>query len=179
MPHPSLDPVAQRPRLVAWALSLTANTALAPGRYERQLLARYEQGELTIDQVLDLLDAATYQLLYRSHATTAPTPADLQHLLDQARAHNAGAQLTGLLVYRDGRYVQLLEGPQHEVRALYACILRDPRHTRVVTLSEGLEPARLFPSWRMGLANAAQPAVTRLLDAALAHAPSPGHPLND
>lgn len=176
MPELSPDPLAQRSRLVAWALSLTANTALAPGRYERQLLHRYEQGNLTLDQVLDLLTAGTYQLLYRSHATAVPTPADLQRLLDQARAHNATAHLTGLLVSHDGQYVQILEGSQGEVQALYARILRDPRHTRVVTLSEGLEPTRHFPSWRMGLGNMAQPAVARLTESALTHTLVPGAP---
>jgi hypothetical protein len=116
---------------VAGTLFLTANTALAPGRYECRLLDRYAQGELTIDQVLELLDAATYQILYRSRATTSPTTADLWHLLDRAGAHNTVAGITGLLLYSSGRYVQVLEGPEDEVRAVYGCILRDPRHTQV------------------------------------------------
>jgi hypothetical protein len=179
MPEPALDTVAQRRRAVAWVLNLTANTPLAPGRYERQLLARYEQNELTIDQVMELLDASTYQLLYRSRATILPTEADLQHLLSQARAHNAEAQLTGLLLYSDGRYVQVLEGPEAEVRAVYARIRRDPRHTQVLTVSEGLGPARRFPDWRMALGNVAQPAVARLLDAVLANEPFHGVPIDD
>jgi hypothetical protein len=179
MPESSLDTVAQRRRAVAWVLSLTANTALAPGRYERQLLDRYEQGELTIDQVLDLLDTATYQLIYRSRATSPPTEADLQQLLNQARAHNAQAHITGLLLYRDGCYVQVLEGPEDEVRAVFVRILRDPRHTQVVTLSEGLGPARRFPEWSMALGNVAMPAVARLLEAVLAEEPFHNVPIDD
>jgi hypothetical protein len=173
MPDSTLDTVAQRRRAVAWVLSLTANTALAPGPYERQLLARYEQGELTIEQVSDLLDAGIYQLLYRSHATSLPTAADLRHQLQQARDHNPKGSLTSLLLYRGGRYVQVLEGSENEVRAAYARILRDPRHTQVVTISEGLGPAR-FPTWSLALGNVAPPAIARLFDAVLAAAPFPG-----
>jgi hypothetical protein len=179
MAEPTLDTVAQRRRAVAAVLALTENTALAPGRYERQLLARYEQGELAIDQVLALLDAAPYQILYRSRATARPTVADLQHLLHQARTHNADAGITGLLLYSDGRYVQVLEGPEDEVRAVYARILRDPRHTQVVTVSEGLGPARRFPDWHMALGNVARPAVARLLNAVLAEEPFHGVPIDD
>ena len=166
------DSIAQRRRAVAFALSLSAGTALAPGSYERQLLARYEQGEFDIGHVVDLFDAAPYQLIYRSEATTFPRPADLQRLLDQARVHNAGARLTGLLLYRDGRYLQVLEGPPDAVLDLYACIRCDPRHARVVTISEGLVPARFFSTWHMAFGNTIQPAVARLLDAALAQEPA-------
>jgi hypothetical protein len=170
---------AQRRRAVAFALAFTAHTALAPGRYERHLLARYEQGELTIDQVSKRLENSVYYLLYHSRATTWPTEADLQHLLVHAREWNAKAGITGLLLYRDGRYVQLLEGPENEVRALYARICRDPRHTQVVTVSQGLAPARRFPDWRMARGNVAHPAVARLLEAVLAEEPFHGGPLDE
>lgn len=170
---------AQRRRAVAWVLALTANTALAPGRYERQLLDRYQQGELSIDEVLALLETGVYHLLYRSRATTPPTEADLQHLLEHARKRNARDGLTGLLLYSDGRYVQVLEGAEDAVWAAYARIRRDPRHTQVVTLSEGLGPARHFPDWRMAHGNVARPAVARLLNAVLADEPFHGVPIDE
>lgn len=43
----SLITETQRRRVVNWAAAMTANTSLAPQRYERQLLARYQQGQLT------------------------------------------------------------------------------------------------------------------------------------
>lgn len=48
-----------RQRLVTAALKLTESTTLAPGPYERELLARFVAGELTIDEVLARLEAAT------------------------------------------------------------------------------------------------------------------------
>jgi hypothetical protein len=46
-----------RQRLVTMALNLTADTRLAPGEQERQLLTEFTQGSLTIDEVLALLEA--------------------------------------------------------------------------------------------------------------------------
>lgn len=178
MPHPAPLTETQRRRAMAWALALTASTPLEPRRYERQLLARHERGELTLDQVLELLDAGAYQVLYRSRAVTRPNAAELQQLLAHARHRNAEAHITGLLLYSDGRYVQVLEGPEEAVRTLYARIRRDPRHTQVVTVREGFGPVRRFPHWRMAAGSVAVPAVARLLGAALAEETFHGVPID-
>jgi hypothetical protein len=47
--------------------------------------------------------------------------------------------------------VQVLEGPEAAVRALYACIRQAPRHSHVVTVSEGPGPGRRFGAWGRGL----------------------------
>jgi hypothetical protein len=144
---------AARRRAVAAAVALTANTPLAPKRYERQLLARYQTGELTIDEVLALLEESTYHVLYRSRTRQAPTEADLQTLLEQSRTYNAQQQITGLLLYSDGQFVQLVEGPEAVVRSLYARIRADARHTQVVTVSDGPAPQRWFADWHMAFGN--------------------------
>jgi hypothetical protein len=156
---------AERRRAVAFAVALTANTPLAPKRYERQLLARYQTGELTIDDVLALLDKSTYHVLYRSRATYTPTETDLQTLLEQSRTYNAQEQITGLLLYNDGQFVQLVEGPEAVVRSLYAQIRADPRHTQVVTLSEGPAPQRWFADWHMAFGHLDAPALHHVLGA--------------
>lgn len=154
---------AVRRRAVAAVVALTANTSLEPKRYERQLLAHYQAGELTIDEVIALLDNSTYHVLYRSQATQAPTEADLQALLEQSRTYNAQHQITGLLLYSDGRFVQLFEGPEAVVRALYARIQADPRHTQVVTVSDGPGPQRCFADWNMAFGYVAAPELHQTL----------------
>ncbi|GAB3635136.1 hypothetical protein GCM10027422_07260 [Hymenobacter arcticus] len=157
----------QRRRAVTAAVALTANTPQAPQRYERQLLDRYQRGEITIEQVISLLNASIYQVLYHSQATGTVSEGELQSLLAEARSFNTRHQLTGILLYSDGRFVQLLEGPEPEVRALYAKIQQDQRHTQVVTVSEGPGPGRRFADWSMGLGRTAGPAAAKALDALL------------
>lgn len=156
---------AFRRRAVAAVVALTADTPLAPKRYERQLLAKYQAGALTIDEVIGLLDTSVYQVLYRSRATHAPTETDLQALLEWSRTYNAQQQLTGLLLYSDGRFVQLVEGSEAAVRALYARIQQDPRHTQVVTLSDGPGPQRWFADWHMAFGQVDAPELHQVLGA--------------
>jgi hypothetical protein len=146
----------QRRRAISWAIALTTDTAWAPEQYESDLLESYALGELTIDQVLlqldnrTPLDAAVQHVLYRSRAAYPLTPAQLTDLLEYARAYNAQHQLTGLLCYSStGHFVQVLEGPAHEVHALYAKIRQDARHQEVVTLSDQVSTKRWFSDWQM------------------------------
>ena len=176
MLHPPLVTEAQRQRAVDWVLTLTANTGLAPSRYERQLLEHYRLGELSIDEVLGLLEASHYHVLYRSHATAPSSERALADLLAAARPYNAAQQITGLLLYHDRRFVQVLEGPEAAVRALYARIRQDPRHSHVVTVSEGPGPGRRFGAWGMAFGRVAGPAVVRAFDTVLAQDHVPGSP---
>jgi hypothetical protein len=158
-----LNTEAQRQRAVAWAVALTTTTPLEPQGYERQLLGLYQAGVLTLEEVQELLALSVYQVLYHSRATQAPTEADLQHLLTQARHYNGQHQITGLLLYGDGRYVQVLEGYEADVCTLYARIQRDPRHAQVVTVSQGPQPQRRFADWQMAFGLVTSPALEHLL----------------
>lgn len=151
MRNPPAPEEVVRRRAVAAAIALTVNTPLAPKRYERQLLDRYQVGELSIDQVLDLLETSVYHVFYRSQARPGFSQADLDALLDWSRRYNAEHGLTGLLLYSDERFVQVLEGSETAVRTLFTRIQQDTRHTQVVTLSEGPGPQRWFAEWNMAL----------------------------
>ena len=58
-------------------MALTSGTSLAPQGYERYLLALHQRGQLTIEEVIALLDRSIYQVLYHSRATTLPGQAEL------------------------------------------------------------------------------------------------------
>lgn len=170
-----LDTEAQR-RAADWATALAADLTPYSRPYERQLLARYQRQELSSDQVLALLDASCYHVLYRSHATRPLTEAQLQEILGAARAHNAHHHVTGLLLHSNGCFVQVLEGPAAAVQALYAHIRQDARHTHVVTISEGLGPERRFGNWDMAFGRVAGPAVVRAFETVLAQETAPDTP---
>lgn len=169
----SSDSEALRRRAVATAVALATDTPLMPQRYERRLLARYEQGELTIDQVVTLLSSSVYQILYHSRAVAPFSETELETLLARARAFNGQHNITGLLLYSNGLFVQAFEGPEAPMRALYARIQADPRHTQVVTVNEGPEPARRFPDWQMGFGHVGPEQVDEALAAMHAELPVP------
>lgn len=91
-----------------------------------------------------------YSLVYTSEARTPFTDDQLSELLAQARDANEAAGITGILLYRGGRFVQFLEGPEGAVRRLMSTIADDPRHEKVRLLIDGHPETRQFPAWTMG-----------------------------
>lgn len=89
------------------------------------------------------------QLIYGSAAQTLFSKEDLVSLLKKSRANNAAKLITGALFYKDGNFLQVLEGPESEVRALYEKIKLDPRHTRIISFIERTISERDFPDWKM------------------------------
>lgn len=78
------------------------------------------------------------------------TDEDIAGILVHARAKNVQLELTGALLYRDGRFIQILEGPDENVLAQYEIIAADVRHRSVHKVSEEAISARQFPEWTMG-----------------------------
>lgn len=91
-----------------------------------------------------------YQVVYVSSAASDPSRQELAAMLDHARTKNERLGITGMLLYRDGDYMQALEGEEEAVRELYETICRDPRHTSVTPIVEHGIEARSFADWRMG-----------------------------
>jgi len=157
---------AARRRAIAWATALVTDTPLAPQAYEAELLERYAVGELTLNQVLARLDQRVHHVLYRSQAAQPFTDGQLADLVEQSRAWNEQYDLTGLLCYgHHGHFVQLIEGDELAVHALFARILRDPRHRHVTALSDAAGEVRHFPDWRMAFARAEPAEFHWLIDA--------------
>ena len=88
-------------------------------------------------------------LIYVSIANEPFGDADLVALLNISRRNNERSGITGMLLYKDRRFLQILEGHEQAVRQTYARILRDPRHRDAVTLLEGKRSEREFEEWSM------------------------------
>jgi len=91
-----------------------------------------------------------FQLMYTSTAAHPMSETELIEVLTEARRFNAEHEITGMLLYLDGTFVQVLEGEEQTVRDLYARILLDPRHHGCKTYLEEYVPERDFPEWTMG-----------------------------
>lgn len=90
-----------------------------------------------------------YQMIYSSASTTPMQSEDLDDLLAQAQQKNAAAGITGALVYVDGCFLQVLEGPEEPVQRLMDRIRRDPRHETVTVLQAQHIEAAAFRNWTM------------------------------
>jgi len=68
------------------------------------------------------------------------------------REKNASLDVRGMLLYKDGSFLQALEGDEAVVRDLYATIAGDDRHQQVTLIIEFPVETRSFSDWSMGLA---------------------------
>ena len=85
-----------------------------------------------------------FQIVYTSTADTSLSPAALVDLLNDSVRRNVRLGITGLLLHHDGMFMHVLEGEEIAVIALYAKILRDPRHHNVIPLIHEPVEKRLF-----------------------------------
>ena len=88
-------------------------------------------------------------LLYVSTASHRLCPEELNHLLDRARARNAREQVTGVLLYSHGNFMQYLEGPAAGIATVYEAIKADRLHHGIIELMHEPIVAREFADWSM------------------------------
>ncbi|QJU55761.1 BLUF domain-containing protein [Herbiconiux sp. KACC 21604] len=98
-------------------------------------------------------EASVLSVVYTSTAVVPFSRDDLFELLEHSRENNARDGLTGMLLYRGGRFLQVLEGPEDAVRTRIEAIRADERHERFGVLIEETADERHFPDWTMGFAS--------------------------
>jgi hypothetical protein len=94
---------------------------------------------------------STFRLMYRSRNLVQHDQRKLElgQLFSEARSNNKRQGITGALLLSEDWFVQVLEGEEDAVRALFSHIERDARHDSVTVLETGRAPARLFARWAM------------------------------
>lgn len=89
-------------------------------------------------------------LIYSSAATRPLSRQELQDLHAKVERNNAARGITGMLLYANGSFFQVLEGPETTLEQLFAKIAADPRHSNVTRIIQESIPQRAFPDWAMG-----------------------------
>lgn len=93
------------------------------------------------------------QLIYISTATINFRRPQLISLLMEARSRNARLGITGMLLFCEGNFIQVLEGSKEAVQEVFSSILEDTRHTGIIVINETEVPQRSFADWTMGFEN--------------------------
>ena len=93
-----------------------------------------------------------YQLIYVSSTTEPISPTEIAKILEISRQNNARDEVTGLLIYHNQLFFQVLEGPQPQVQMCFDRINKDRRHGNPAIVWEDQAVQRAFPEWSMGYA---------------------------
>ena len=88
------------------------------------------------------------QLIYSSEPFGFDS-AMLAGILVRSREKNREADITGALICRHDMYLQLIEGPDAAIDAVFARIVKDDRHLAVKVLLSRTADQRMFPEWEM------------------------------
>jgi len=93
-----------------------------------------------------------HQIVYSSSANKKILKSDLVIILRKARINNKVSEITGLLMYVDEHFLQILEGDKDKVHELYNKISLDARHKDCQIIYEGDSDKRFFSRWEMAYA---------------------------
>lgn len=91
-------------------------------------------------------------LLHLSYVSKLAPGTSVAELLDEIgrfRAKNLAAGISGCIAFEGDRIMQILEGPESGVNALFQTIRNDPRHLEVIELERKTIEAVSFRDWGM------------------------------
>ena len=109
-----------------------------------------------------------FRLVYSSEAAPDLDMADFEQMLAESRVRNKARGITGVLVFVDGVFLQILEGEKAKVLELMDTIERDPRHGGIKVFYEHDGVERAFGSWSMAYLSPSAEEVSRWAELAAA-----------
>lgn len=90
-----------------------------------------------------------FELIYTSVTPARLSDDAVMGILSQARENNQAKTITGLLYYDGQRFLQIIEGFETDIEALYQSISQEDRHKDVELLHKDSIEARSFENWNM------------------------------
>jgi hypothetical protein len=93
-------------------------------------------------------------IVYVSTAAVRFDETDLEALLATTRTKNSARDVSGMLVFCGGNFLQVLEGPAGTVDDVFAAIGADPRHRDIRKILDIPITARQFGDWSMAFSHA-------------------------
>jgi hypothetical protein len=91
-----------------------------------------------------------YYIIYISAGVNWFSEKELTDTLEVSNINNSLNNITGLLLYSEGNFIQLLEGEEQDVKITFNRINQDQRHKGITIIASGTIEYRNFPEWAMG-----------------------------
>lgn len=91
-----------------------------------------------------------YRIIYLSSAIKILSDDEINDLLTISRENNLKHDITGLLLYSEGNFIQILEGSKENVLKIFEKIKHDSRHRNIITVIKEPIANRTFSDWSMG-----------------------------
>jgi hypothetical protein len=92
-----------------------------------------------------------FSLIYTSTPTRPFSQEDLEDLARVSQRNNAEREISGLLLYSQRFFLQVIEGDYDDIAELYITLEHDDRHRDLQLLTAAPASRRVFPDWSMGV----------------------------
>ena len=102
------------------------------------------------------------RIIYTSQASEQFTKRKLLDLLHTSRGYNTIDNISGLLMHKDGYFLQIIEGEHDVVEDLFQRLSNDTRHKNIKMILDRSVESRLFSNWAMGCADFDEPELSML-----------------
>ncbi|MBF0282233.1 MAG: BLUF domain-containing protein [Zetaproteobacteria bacterium] len=102
-------------------------------------------------------------IIYTSKESVHFSESEIEALLCEARAFNGEHNITGMLLYDNGVFFQVLEGDEFEIRDLFEKISEDARHNSIVRIVSESIGHRSFADWTMGYASLSDDEISQVV----------------
>lgn len=89
-------------------------------------------------------------ICFISNAPFLLDESELHLLFDYAIQTNTEKNITGFLTYKEGTFLQILEGSEYEISRLFDTISLDPRHNHVTKMLDRSVDERIFQKFEAG-----------------------------
>lgn len=89
-------------------------------------------------------------LVYTSVSKQKMSSRELEEMLMRTRVKNKALGITGILLYLDPFFIQVLEGEDNIVNKLFNRIKKDPRHYKATPIYKKSIDKHYFENWTMG-----------------------------
>ncbi|WP_284123892.1 BLUF domain-containing protein [Parerythrobacter aestuarii] len=89
------------------------------------------------------------QLVYVSTANSEMETDQVFSIIEASSRNNLSRNITGFLMFHQGRFLQLVEGEREDLDGLMQVLETDDRHHSIDVVDRGAVEDRLFSKWRM------------------------------
>tara|TARA_R110002074_G_scaffold257269_7_gene429767 strand:+ start:7520 stop:7936 length:417 start_codon:yes stop_codon:yes gene_type:complete len=96
---------------------------------------------------------ALRRIVYTSQASEKFSKRSLLDLLHESRAFNAIDNISGVLMHKNGYFLQVIEGNSEVIDNLFKRLLKDSRHKKIKKVLDSTVNSCLFLNWAMGCAD--------------------------
>ena len=91
-----------------------------------------------------------HTLCYISSVKSSLSDLDIEHLFRVNKRNNTKLNISGVLVYNYGNFLQILEGDEQKINMLFAKIRQDSRHNNIIKLIDSSIEERIFDDYDSG-----------------------------